>query len=78
MSRRKTMPAGFPTERRDQYGPFRLMAYAEGYVMARRVGCAPFVVAAAEWLAIGEPKLPDDPKVVRLEPKGAPRGEAGE
>lgn len=42
-----------PLEREDRYGKFRLMAVAEGYVMARRHGCPPFVVSIDEWVAIG-------------------------
>jgi hypothetical protein len=37
-------------ERRyDQFGEFRLMARAEGYVMFRRKGCAAHVMTEAEW-----------------------------
>jgi len=49
-------PAFIPLEREDRYGPFRLMAYAEGYVMARRKGCAPFVCPLAEWVALHNDK----------------------
>lgn len=30
-------------------GKLRLMATAEGYVMVRRPGCMPFVMAAKDW-----------------------------
>lgn len=50
-----------PLTRSDEYGPMRLMAYAEGYVMARRKGGAPFIVSAKEWREIGE-----EGKVVNL------------
>ena len=43
-----------PTTREDQYGPFRLMAVSEGYVMARRKGGKPFVVSVEEWVEIGD------------------------
>jgi hypothetical protein len=37
-------------ERRyDRYGEFRLMAEADGYVMARRQGRMPFIVKRKEW-----------------------------
>ena len=37
-------------ERRwDLYGPFRLMAEAEGYVMARRPYLVPFIVSRIDW-----------------------------
>lgn len=52
-----------PLEREDRYGPLRLMAIAEGYVMARRKGCAPFVVSIDEWVEIGA-----DTRVVPLRP----------
>jgi hypothetical protein len=47
-----------PLEREDEYGPFRLMAVAEGYVMARRKGAMPFVVPVDEWVEIGRGKQP--------------------
>jgi hypothetical protein len=31
-------------------GPVKPMAFADGYVMARRPGCIPFIVAESEWL----------------------------
>ena len=33
-------------------GRVRYMAHADGYVMARRPGCIPFVVAQREWLSL--------------------------
>lgn len=33
----------------DKGGPIRCMANAEGYVMVRRPGCAPFVLSCKEW-----------------------------
>lgn len=30
-------------------GEVRLMCMAEGYVMARRPGCLPFIVSAEDW-----------------------------
>ena len=33
-------------------GPVRLIVEAEGYVMARRPGCAPFVLSVKEWRAL--------------------------
>lgn len=42
-----------PLRRKDQYGDFRLMAFADGYVMARRPRAAPFVVTLDEWVEIG-------------------------
>lgn len=35
--------------RHDQYGEMRLMSEAEGFVMVRRKGCAPFVITRVEW-----------------------------
>ena len=40
--------------REDQYGSMRLMAVVEGYVMARRKGCQPFVISIKEWNEIGD------------------------
>lgn len=51
----KTTYPTVPLEREDQYGTFRLMAYAEGYVMARRKGGMPFVLTVEEWNAIRKP-----------------------
>ncbi len=41
-----------PLEREDDYGPFRLMAYAEGYVVARRKGCPAVAMPLNEWVEI--------------------------
>jgi hypothetical protein len=30
-------------------GPVKFMAEADGYVMARRAGCMPFVVSVTDW-----------------------------
>jgi hypothetical protein len=35
--------------RYDGYGPFRVMACADGYVMARRPHCMPMIFSLAEW-----------------------------
>ncbi len=43
-----------PLEREDTYGPMRLIALAEGHVMARRKGGVPFVVPIDEWVEIGK------------------------
>lgn len=45
-------PALIPTERHDKDGQLKLMAVAEGYVMARRKGCPPFVVPVQKWCGI--------------------------
>ena len=42
-----------PLTREDRYGPLRLMTIAEGHVMGRRKGGAPFVVTIDEWVEIG-------------------------
>lgn len=52
-----------PLQREDQYGSMRIMAIAEGYVMARRKGNAPFVVTIDEWVEIGKKT-----QVVQLQP----------
>lgn len=53
-----------PLEREDRYGQLRIMAIAEGYVMARRKGGAkPFVVPIDEWVEIGS-----ETRVVPLRP----------
>lgn len=44
------------TTRHDAIGPVRVLAVAEGYVMARRPHCSPFVLREGEWS-----KLPSDP-----------------
>jgi len=42
-------------ERRwNRHGELRLMAEAEGYVMVRRLGAAPFVCSRREWMAFAE------------------------
>lgn len=41
-----------PRPGRDQHGPIRFMAAADGYVMVRRPGCVPFVLTAAAWAAL--------------------------
>lgn len=38
----------------DRGAPSREMARAEGYVMARRKGCAPYIVPARVWDALPE------------------------
>lgn len=38
--------------RRDGHGLLRLVAQAEGYVMVRRKGAVPFVMAAEDWMAL--------------------------
>lgn len=53
-----------PLERRDRYGPFRLMAIAEGYVMFRRKGGKPYVATIDEWIEMGAA----DAKVTPLHP----------
>jgi hypothetical protein len=40
--------------RQDRTGPLRLMASAEGYVMVRRPGAMPFVIAEKDWLSLPE------------------------
>lgn len=50
MSKKKHV--SIPLETRDEYGDFRLMAVAEGYVMARRKGRMPFVVTIDQWIEI--------------------------
>ena len=52
-----------PLEREDEYGPIRLIVLAEGYVMARRKGKAPFIVSIDEWVEIGK-----ETRVVPLRP----------
>lgn len=48
--RRRQRPDYKNAERRyDQYGEFRLMARAEGYVMFRRKGRTACVIAEEEW-----------------------------
>jgi hypothetical protein len=34
------------------HGPARFMVEAEGWVMARRPGCIPFLIARDEWEAL--------------------------
>ena len=41
-----------PLEREDDYGLFRLMAYAEGHVMVRRKGRQPVLMPLNEWVEI--------------------------
>jgi hypothetical protein len=48
--------------RRDPTGPIRLMAEADGYVMVRRPGCLPFVLSAANWLALPLTTEPESPR----------------
>jgi hypothetical protein len=38
------------TERGDGLGPLRYMTSADGWVMARRPGCVPFVEPLSDWL----------------------------
>ena len=59
---RAPKPTHIPLERTDLYGPMRLMAIADDYVMARRKGRPPFVVSTQEWCGIGE----TDGKVVAI------------
>lgn len=33
----------------DDSGPIRCMAVADGYVMARRPGCVPFILTVKDW-----------------------------
>lgn len=40
--------------RADASGPLRFMAAADGYVMARRPGCMPFVMQERDWLRLSE------------------------
>lgn len=42
---RRMMPEGY----KGAAGPVRYMAAAEGYVMVRRPGCAPFIVPVTHW-----------------------------
>lgn len=50
----QTVEAGESRWWRD--GPIRAMACANGYVMARRPHCVPFVMSVKEWLAL--PNIP--------------------
>ena len=50
----KTTSTEIALERADRYGPMRLMAVAEGYVMAKRPRGTPFVVAIDEWNKIND------------------------
>ena len=50
----KTKYDSIPLERTDRSGTMRLIAFAEGYVMARRKGCGVFMVTIDEWVEIGE------------------------
>ena len=34
----------------DDYGEFRIMAMAEGYVMMRRLGCTPFAAKLTDFM----------------------------
>ena len=48
-----THPPMQPSEWRWWHGgPARKMVEAEGYIMARRKGCMPFVVGRREWEAL--------------------------
>lgn len=38
----------------DRGAPSREMARAEGYVMARRKGCAPYIITTKAWDALPE------------------------
>lgn len=38
--------------RTDKLGPIRCMADAQNYVMVRRPGCMPFVLARRDWLKL--------------------------
>ena len=52
---RKRMKVDYDrAERRmDMYGPIRLMASAEGYVLVRRHQCFPFVMSEKDWKLLG-------------------------
>ena len=42
-------PKKVSTDRYDNRGKIKKMCEAEGYVMARRIGCAPFVLSLGAW-----------------------------
>lgn len=55
--------------RYDRHGRIRLVARAEGYVMARRPGCAPFVLTERKWDSMDrEPWSPE--RIAAAEAKG--------
>ena len=67
-----------PTERKplaekryDRYGEFRLITEAEGYVMARRKGCTPFLITRTEWDSFRRYPIPG-PKLVLVDGKILP------
>ena len=47
-----------PLEQEDDHGTWRMISYAEGYVMCRRGGCAPTVKSIREWIAIKKEPAP--------------------
>ncbi len=48
--------------RYDHVGKLRMIASAEGYVMVRRSGCAPFIMDGKAWIA-----LPREPALTKTE-----------
>jgi len=51
MSKKKPLPVILPGERyTDGIGPIVIMAVVDGYVMARRLKCIPFVYPARQFL----------------------------
>lgn len=42
----------FEAERGDDHGRLRFMARADGYVMVRRPGAAPYCITEKDWLAL--------------------------
>ena len=44
--------AAMKRARRDDFGPVNYMADANGYVMVRRPGSVPFVLAERKWLEL--------------------------
>ena len=61
-------------ERRDNGGPIVLMAEADGYVMARRPGCLPFVMWAGDWDAFSRLCAdPDTDTLIRCETESGAR-----
>ena len=52
-SERAAWDARIGERRFDELGEFRLMAHADGYLMVRRKGAVPFVMASVEWPQLG-------------------------
>lgn len=65
MGTRRTRPLkSIPPPRRhevvrDEHGPIRCMAVADGHVLCRRPGRAPFVLSVREWDAMRESRDAD-------------------